>query len=63
MSSHFRHCIAYGKVDVKELTVSSGIPFGESREFLRDCMEEADDHSNGGSFHIVTELVDGNRIL
>ena len=63
MSSHFRHCIAYGKVVVKELTVSSGVPFGEGREFLRDCMEEADDYSNGCSFHIATELVDGNRIL
>lgn len=63
MSSHFCHCIAYSKVVVKELAVFSGVPFGESREFLRDCVEEADDHSNRGSFHIVTEPVDGNWIL
>lgn len=62
MFPHFSHGLADGNVIVQELTVSSSLPLGESRQLLGDGVEEADDNTNGSRLHVIAELVHGRSV-
>jgi len=58
----FTHCIAYIRVRVEKVVMFRSIPFGESGELLRDSLEEANNDTNRGRFHVRTELVNSSAI-
>jgi len=62
MILHFRHGITDSDIVVEELTMSSCIPFSERGKLLGDGVEETNDDTDWGSFHVVAELVNSSRI-
>lgn len=40
-----------------------GFPFLERRKLLRDCREQADNHTNRCRFHFMTEFADNLFVL
>jgi len=62
MFPHLSHGLTDSDVIVEKLTVSSCLPLGECRKFLRDGVEETNDDTNWGSLHVVAELIDGSSV-
>jgi len=58
MFPHLRHSLANSDIIIEQLTVSPSLPLRESRQFLRNSMEQPNNNSNWGCLHIVTELID-----
>lgn len=63
MVANFSHCLTYVKVRIEKLVVLAGVPIRESRELLGNGLEETNNDTNRGGFHIVAEFVHGRDIL
>lgn len=59
----FGHGVADGWIRVEKVMVLPGIPFTESREFLRNGGKETNDDPDWCSLHVVAKFLNGHRIL
>lgn len=61
--SDLGHCLAHIGVGSKQLMMLASFPVSESRQFLGNSLEKSDNDTDGGRFHVMTELVNGGNIL
>lgn len=63
MLADFGHRVAHIRVGIEQMVVLLRFPVGKGGQFLRDGLEETNNHPNRRGLHIVAELLHRRSIL